>query len=147
MPRDLTVDKPILVQVMAWYHQTTNHHLYNSVTRGWWVRNFHVCLFLYFLFILFYFLMCLLLSITFLDCTRAFQFIVDINQLCVNIQCLSVLNSLWPSDAIKRHRSGSTLVQVIDGCLTASSHNLNRCWLIIIRSSDVNLMAISQEIP
>ena len=40
------------------------------------------------------------------------------------------LNSLWPSDAILRHRSGSTLVQIMACCLTAPSHYLNLCWLI-----------------
>ena len=42
-----------------------------------------------------------------------------------------VLNSLWPSDAIWWHRSGSTLAQVMACCLTAPSHYLNQCWLII----------------
>ena len=36
-----------------------------------------------------------------------------------------------PSDAIWRHRSGSTLAQVMACCLTAPSHYLNQCWLII----------------
>ena len=40
-------------------------------------------------------------------------------------------NSLWPSDTIWRQRSGSTLAQVMDCCLTAPSHYLNQCWLII----------------
>ena len=44
------------------------------------------------------------------------------------------LNSLWPSDAIRRQRSGSTLAQVMACCLTAPSHYLNQCWLIIIWS-------------
>ena len=42
-----------------------------------------------------------------------------------------LVNSLWPSDAIWRHRSGSTLVQIMVCCLTAPSHYLNQCWLII----------------
>ena len=41
------------------------------------------------------------------------------------------INSLWPSDAIWRQRSGSTLAQVMACCLTAPSHYLNQCWLII----------------
>ena len=41
------------------------------------------------------------------------------------------VNSLWPSDTIWRHRSGSTLAQVMACCLTAPSHYLNQCWLII----------------
>ena len=39
---------------------------------------------------------------------------------------------LWPSDAIWRHRSGSALAQVMGCCLTAPSHYLNQCWLIIL---------------
>ena len=34
-------------------------------------------------------------------------------------------------NAIWRHRSGSTLSQVLACCLTAPSHNLNQCWFII----------------
>ena len=52
------------------------------------------------------------------------------------------VNSLWPSDVIWRHRSGSTLAQVMACCLTAPSHYLNQCWLIIskiqLHSSDCN---------
>ena len=40
-------------------------------------------------------------------------------------------NSLWPSDAIWRHRSMSTLAQVMACCLTSPSHYLNQCWLMI----------------
>ena len=42
-----------------------------------------------------------------------------------------LINPLWPSDAIWRHRSGSTLAQVMACCLMAPSHYLNQCWLII----------------
>ena len=41
------------------------------------------------------------------------------------------INSLWPSDAIWRQESGSTLAQVMACCLTATSHYLNQYWLII----------------
>ena len=45
------------------------------------------------------------------------------------------LNPLWPSDAIWRHRSGSSrLSQVMDCCLTAPGHYLNQWWL------DINLV-------
>ena len=42
-------------------------------------------------------------------------------------------NSLWPSDVIWRHGSTgrSTLAQVMACCLTAPSHYLNQCWLMI----------------
>ena len=42
-----------------------------------------------------------------------------------------LINSLWPGDAIWRHKSGSTLVQVMACCLTAPSHYLNQCWPVI----------------
>ena len=38
---------------------------------------------------------------------------------------------LGPSDAIWRHRFGSTLAQVMACCLMAPSHYLNQCWVII----------------
>ena len=41
------------------------------------------------------------------------------------------VNSLSPSDAIWRQRSGSTLAQVMACCLTAPSHYLNQCSLTI----------------
>ena len=41
------------------------------------------------------------------------------------------VNSLWPSDAIWRQKSGSTLTQVMACCLKVPSHYLNQCWLII----------------
>ena len=41
------------------------------------------------------------------------------------------VNSLGPSHTIWRHRSASTLAQVMACCLTAPSHYLNQCWLII----------------
>ena len=39
----------------------------------------------------------------------------------------SMFNSLWPSDTIWRHKSGSTLAQVMACCLMAPSHYLNQC--------------------
>ena len=52
------------------------------------------------------------------------------------------VNSLGPSDAIGRQRSGLTLAQVMACCLTAPSHYLHQCWLIIskiqLHSSDGN---------
>ena len=43
------------------------------------------------------------------------------------------INSSEPSDAIWRQRSGSTLAQTMACCLTAPSHSLNQCWLIITK--------------
>ena len=41
------------------------------------------------------------------------------------------MNPIWPSGAIWRHRSGPTLAQVMACCLTAPSHYMNQCWLVI----------------
>ena len=56
------------------------------------------------------------------------------------------LNSLWPSDAIWRQGSRSSLVQVMACCLTAPSHYQASVDLSSLRSSDVHLRAISLEI-
>ena len=50
----------------------------------------------------------------------------------LSVRCYAnnVLNSFGFSDTIWRHRSGSTLVQVMASCLMASNHYLNHCWLI-----------------
>ena len=42
-----------------------------------------------------------------------------------------LFNSLGPSDAIWRQKTGSKLAQVMASCLTTPSHYLNQCWLII----------------
>ena len=42
-----------------------------------------------------------------------------------------LLNSLWTSDTIWRHKSGSTLPRVMTCCLTAPSHYLNQYCFII----------------
>ena len=43
---------------------------------------------------------------------------------------VNAINSSWPSDAIRQHRSGSALFQLIVCCLMAPSHYLNHCWII-----------------
>ena len=62
----------------------------------------------------------------------------------------SRVNSLWPSDTIWWQRSGSTLAQVMAFCLTAPSHYLNQCWLIIskikLHSSDSNFTSDNSAI-
>ena len=40
-------------------------------------------------------------------------------------------NSLRPSDAIWRQKTGSTLAQVMTCCLASPSHYLKQCWLFI----------------
>ena len=39
---------------------------------------------------------------------------------------VNMVNPLWPSDTIQRHRSGSILVHGMAWCLTAPSHYLNQ---------------------
>ena len=51
--------------------------------------------------------------------------------LCRLIEIYIFLNSLRPSDAIWRQWFWTTLAQVMACCLTAPSHYLNQCWLII----------------
>ena len=58
----------------------------------------------------------------------------------------TVINSLRPNDAIWRQRPGPTLALVMACCLTAPSHHLNQCRLIIsevqCQSHDVNFTKI-----
>ena len=42
-----------------------------------------------------------------------------------------ISNSMWLSDTIWWQRSESTLARVLAWCLTAPSHYLSQCWLII----------------
>ena len=52
----------------------------------------------------------------------------------LSIMCLinTSYNSLCRNENIWWERSGSTLVQLMASCLTASSHYLNQCWIIIM---------------
>ena len=45
-----------------------------------------------------------------------------------NTKCL---DSLWPNDALWRHRSVSTCAQAMACCLTAPIQYMNQCWPII----------------
>ena len=54
------------------------------------------------------------------------------------------VDSLWPSDTIRHHRSWSTSVQVTACWLAAPSHYLNQCWLTIMGLCVIHLRAISQ---
>ena len=64
--------------------------------------------------------------------------------------CPFCFNSLRPSDAIWRQWSWTTLAQVMACCLTAPSHYLNQCWLIIRgvlwHSSENSFTGIAQGI-
>ena len=56
---------------------------------------------------------------------------INVAKLLFLVEYAQWINSLGPSDAIWRSRSWSTLVKVMACCLTAPSHYLNQCWLII----------------
>ena len=49
---------------------------------------------------------------------------------CLDI-CNSLLNLLWPSDIIRRHKFGLLLTKVMTRFLTAPSNYLNQFWSII----------------
>ena len=51
----------------------------------------------------------------------------------------AIILSLWPNDAIWRHGTRSTLAQVMACCLTAPSHYLNQCWLILSKVQKYSL--------
>ena len=59
------------------------------------------------------------------------------------------VNSLWPTNTIRRQGPESTLAQVMPCCLTAPSHYLNQCWLIISKvlrlSSEGIIMRRSED--
>ena len=64
---------------------------------------------------------------------------------------IHLLNSLWSSDAIWRHRFGLTLAQVMACCLmVVPSHYLNQYWLIMSEvfwhSLEDNLTGSDQDI-
>ena len=57
----------------------------------------------------------------------------------------SLSNSSWPSDAIWRQGSESTLAQVMVCCFTAPSHYWTTVDLSSVRSCGIHLRTISQE--
>ena len=61
--------------------------------------------------------------------TKLCTFSMELSALA-KVYCIC-FNSLWPGDAIWRHGTRSLLAQVMAWCLTAPSHYLNPCWLII----------------
>ena len=59
----------------------------------------------------------------------------------------SRVNTLWSSDTMCRHRSASTLAQVMACCLMAPNHYLNQFDLSSVTFSEIHLRAITQEVP
>ena len=61
------------------------------------------------------------------------------------------VNTLWPSEAMWWHVSVAMLDQVMVCCLTAPSHYLNQCWLIIKgvlwHSPDSNFTQSTTRVP
>ena len=77
-----------------------------------------------------------------------FEFVLNIS-FSAQERFLWNFNSLRPCDAIWRHRSGSTLAQVMACCLTGRHQAIT--WtnvdLSLVRSSGIHLRAISWDIP
>ena len=118
MPQNLIDDKLALIQEMVRCRQAKSHYLRQcwlwpilpyGVARPLWVNVTHSINSLA--------SMHIWLSV---HCMKLKKF-----------ECPFPFNSLWPSDTIWWYRSGSTLAQVMAWCLTAPSHYLNQCWLII----------------
>ena len=152
---NLTDDKSTLVQVMAWCRQATSHYLSQcwpssmspySVTRPQWVkepghqRAWHWSNQLKYSFSsirLDKTRLILILSLLMLEKEYSSLFVTAISPLLSYWRYHSLassyqsINLLWPGDAIWRHGSRSTLALVMARCLTAPSHYLNQCWLII----------------
>ena len=61
---------------------------------------------------------------------------------------MQLINSLWHTETIWLHRTGSTLDQLMAYCLTATSHYMKQCWLLISEvlwlSPDDNFTVSSQ---
>ena len=77
------------------------------------------------------------------DCgVRYAKFLAHISQ-----EPMSSTHSLWAGDDIWRQRSGSTLAQVMACCLTAPCHYLNNVDWSSVKSSDIRIRAISQQMP
>ena len=57
----------------------------------------------------------------------AISYVVPIYQDNARLELPSIILSLRPSDAIWRHRSGSTLARIMACCLAAPSHYPNQC--------------------
>ena len=72
-----------------------------------------------------------------------------VNSLNIGDTCVSVkwVISLWPSDAIRWQRSGSTLAKAMACCLMVTSLTWSNVDLLSLRSNDDHMKAISQEIP
>ena len=60
------------------------------------------------------------------------------------------INPLWPSEVMYRYRSGTASTKIIAFCLTAPSHYLNQCQLIIVgilcHSPKSNFIGITRDV-
>ena len=121
IPQNLTNEKSKLVQVMAWCLQATSHYL-----RSWANVEPDLCRHMVsrpqvlkhgkF-------------SPKYSQETGVSLWVQSVTYLICSV--FAIVNLLGPSDATWRHRTESTVAQVMACCLTAPSHYLNQCWLII----------------
>ena len=72
------------------------------------------------------------LDLTYMDKCNFFVECVNCRQTMFSITVTQLQSfSLWPCGAIWWQRSGSKLAPVMASCLTAASHYLNQCWIVI----------------
>ena len=69
--------------------------------------------------------------ISWIGCQQAARIDTFYCRYCHVLPVESIIDSLWPNDAIWRHIFGSVLAEVMACFLTALSHSLNQCWFII----------------
>ena len=71
--------------------------------------------------------------------------IIGLSEAVCHLHINEHVNSLWPSDTLWWHKSGSTLTQIMTCCMKAPSHCLNQRWLIISEMLFRSLRTISRE--
>ena len=119
------------ISVFVWWSLCVRHDNYCSNIRS----NYSTVRYIY---IIYNIAFCMT-DIKVVECSSYFQITKDAHtspsQGSLNVFCKYLgekwLNSLWSSDVIWRQGSRSTLAQVMACCLTAPSHYLNQCWLMI----------------
>ena len=106
---EFLAQRPVTRSLDVFFYLRLNKQL-NKQSWGWWFET--------------------LSHSTWRHCNGTLNGFQAINDSLGSHSTLFLLNSLWHSDIIWRHRSGSTLAQAIACCLMALSYCLNQCWLI-----------------
>ena len=64
-----------------------------------------------------------------------------------HVSHITAINSFWPSDTKWQHRSGSPLARVMACCLMHQAITWTNVDWSSVKSSDIHIRAISQEMP